>query len=126
MLAYLPAAGILTGLLLFSLWNAGRIQRLADRWEHQLEQAEVLVQADAWPAAARSLQRSYQDWQRHQTYLHIVARHDTIESAQAMYRRALAFASARESLELLAELTDLRNQLRLLVETEQLSIRNIL
>ena len=43
-----------------------------------------------------------------------------------MYRRAMAFAAARESSELRAELADLRDQLRLLAEMERFSIKNVL
>ena len=43
-----------------------------------------------------------------------------------MYRRSQAFAAAREPSELQAELSDLRDQMRLLAEMEKCSIRNIL
>ena len=58
--------------------------------------------------------------------LHIVARHDTVDDAEAMYRRALAFAATRELTEFRAEISDLRDQLRLLAETERLDIKNVL
>ena len=49
-----------------------------------------------------------------------------MDDAEAMYRRALAFAAAREPDEFRAEIADLRDQLRLLAEMERLDIRNIL
>ena len=63
---------------------------------------------------------------RKATYLHIVTEHDAINDAEAMYRRALAFAATRESTEFRAELADLRDQLRLLAEMERFSIKNVL
>ena len=49
-----------------------------------------------------------------------------VDDAEAMYRRALAFAATRELTEFRAEISDLRDQLRLLAETERLDIKNVL
>ena len=49
-----------------------------------------------------------------------------MDDAEAMFHRALAFAERREDSELRAELADLRAQLRLLAEMEELSLRNVL
>ena len=78
------------------------------------------------PTTGDTLAGSYDDWSESQTYLHIVARHDTVDDAEAMYRRALAFAATRELTEFRAEISDLRDQLRLLAETERLDIKNVL
>lgn len=43
-----------------------------------------------------------------------------------MYRRAAVFICLQEESSLLGELSDLRHQLRLLSEMEQLSIKNVL
>ena len=43
-----------------------------------------------------------------------------------MYHRSLAFAQSREDSELRAELADLRDQLRLLAEMEEFSVKNVL
>ena len=73
-----------------------------------------------------TLAGSYDDWSESQTYLHIVARHDTVDDAEAMYRRAIAFGETEELSEFHAELSDLRDQLRLIAEMEALNIRNVL
>lgn len=52
---------------------------------------------------------SYTDWSGKQTYLHIVTEHDAVDDAEAMYRRAMAFAATRELTEFRAELADLRD-----------------
>ena len=82
--------------------------------------------AERWQAAEAALTDSYSDWSRSQTYLHIVTEHDAVDDAEAMYRRSQAFAAAREPSELQAELSDLRDQMRLLSEMEKCSVRNIL
>ena len=89
-------------------------------------QADALAHSGDWAAAAAALAESYADWSGSQTYLHIVTEHDAVDDAEAMYRRAMAFAAAREDSEFRAELADLTDQLRLLAEMETGSIRNIL
>ncbi len=77
-------------------------------------------------AATAELVDSYKDWSAHQTYLHIVSEHEAVDDAETMYRRAMAFAAAREPNEFRAELSDLRDQLRLVAERERFTIKNIL
>lgn len=123
---YLPPIAVLAAILAFALWN-GRAMRLdTDRWRAQLQQADTLAQAGDWSGAAAALSDSYEDWSARQTYLHIVTEHDAVDDAEAMYHRAMAFAETQESSEFRAELSDLRDQLRLLAEMERFSIRNIL
>ena len=120
-----PAA-LLGGLLAFCLWNGAVMAAHAARWQSGLEEADRLARAGDWEGAAASLQAGYADWSARQTYLHVVTNHDAVDGAEAMYHRALAFAQSREDSELRAELADLRDQLRLLAEMEEFSLRNVL
>jgi len=122
MRAYGISVGILAAILVFSLWNSSYMTASTVRWREQLQQADAQAQSEA----VDTLAGSYDDWSESQTYLHIVARHDTVDDAEAMYRRALAFAATRELTEFRAEISDLRDQLRLLAETERLDIKNVL
>ena len=123
MRAYGISVGILAAVLVFSLWNSSYMTASTARWRDQLQQADAQAQSESWTEAVDTLAGSYDDWSESQTYLHIVARHDTVDDAEAMYRRALAFAATRELTEFRAEVSDLRDQLRLLAETERL--RNV-
>ncbi len=122
----LPPLAVLAALLAFSLWNAGHMAQETARFQSQLRQADALAQDENWPQARAVLQESYRDWSRCQTYLHIVTEHSAVDDAEAMYRRAMAFAATEEITEFRAEAADLTDQLRLLAEMERLSIRNIL
>ena len=126
MKAYALPAAILAGILSFALWNGANMTDLTVRWLDQLQQVDALAQSEDWTGALEALSDSYDDWSEHQTYLHIVAEHDTVDDAEAMYRRAMAFAATRELTEFRAELSDLRDQLRLLTEMERLDIKNVL
>ena len=124
--AYLPPLAVLAALLAFGLWNSRTMTVNTQRWRDQLQQTSALAQAGDWSAAVDALRESYQDWSGRQTYLHIVSRHDALDDAEAMYQRAMSFGTAREDSEFLAELSDLRDQLRLLAEMERLDVKNVL
>ena len=123
---YLKPLAVLAAVLAFALWNGAAMTGHTDRWRAQLEQADALAQAGEWSRAVEVLADSYTDWSGQQTYLHIVTEHDAVDDAEAMYRRAMAFAATRELTEFRAEISDLRDQLRLLAETERLDIKNVL
>lgn len=122
----LPPIAILLALFAFSAWNGAAMERAASRWQEQLSRSAGLGRQEQWDSAAAVLEESYQDWTRHQSYLHIVSEHDVVDGAEAMYRRAMAFAEAREPSEFQAEMADLGARLSLLAEMERLSIKNIL
>lgn len=124
--SYLPSLALLVLILTFSLWSSSSISADTRRWRQQLDQADTLAQQENWPAAAEVLSGSYRDWTARQGKLHILLRHDAINDAEAMYLRAMAFAATEEPREFRAELADLRSQLRLLAELEQLSLKNVL
>lgn len=117
---------LLLAIVLACLWNGNRISRCTARWQGQLAGLEDLLEREDWPAIETLLRESCADWSAHRLYLHIVTEHDAVDDAEAMYRRCLAFAAAREPKELRAEAADLRDQLRLLAETERFSLGNIL
>ena len=122
----LPPLAVLVVILAFALWNSAAITNHTQRWRDQLQQVEELAAAENWRSAADALAESYKDWSGSQVYLHIVSEHDAVDDAEAMYRRAMAFALEQESSECRAELADLQDQLRLLAEMERFSLKNIL
>lgn len=121
----IPAA-LLAAVLAFCLWNGAAMASHTARWQAQLEEAGRLGRAGDWEGAAAAIRAGYADWTGRQTYLHCVTGHDAVDDAEAMYHRCLAFAEREEDSELRAELADLRDQLRLLAEMEEFSLRNVL
>ena len=120
--ALLVPIAILIAILVLSLWNGAAMESRTSRWRDQIHRAGVMADAGDWLEAETALAKSYTC----QTYLHIVMEHDAVDDAEAMYRRAMAFAAAEEPSEFRAEIADLSDQLRLLSEMEQCSIKNIL
>ena len=121
----IPTA-LLAAILAFCLWNSAAMTDCTTRWQAQLKEADRLAQSGDWAGAASAIREGYADWSARQTYLHIVTNHDAVDGAEAMYHRSLAFAQSREDSELRAELADLRDQLRLLAEMEEFSVKNVL
>ena len=122
----LPSVGVLAVILAFALWNSAVITGHTQRWRDQLQQAEALALDENWQAAGDALAKSYEDWSERQVFLHIVSEHEAVDDAEAVYRRAMAFAAEQESSEFRAELADLQDQLRLLAEMERFSLKNVL
>ena len=117
---------VLAALLLCSLWNARAITAHSRRLLEQLDGAERYACAQQWTEAARVMEIGYQDWRDSRTYLHIVARHDASNGADALYKRCILFARAGDEVSFLTELEILREQLLTLTEMEQFSVGNIL
>ena len=117
---------ILAALLSLSLWNASALSGRSQRLLEELDAAERQADAGQWPQAVRTLDASYQEWRGQRTYLHIVARHDAADGADAFYRRCILYARAEDELSFLTELENLREELRTLSEMEQFSIGNVL
>jgi len=124
--AFLPPCALLLAILLASIVNCRAMITCTERWSQQLEASDEAAAKDNWDRAEELLQKSYQDWSSYQSYLHIVARHEAVDGAEAMYRRAYAFAEEQEESEFRAELADLRHQVHLLAEMERFSIKNVL
>ena len=118
--------GVLAAVAALAVWNGAAMSRLTEALCQSLSQCEALGCSEDWDGAAAALKECYQDWTRRQTYLHIVLEHDAVDGAEAMFRRAEAFAETEELSEFRAELADLTSQLRLLAEMERLSIKNLL
>ena len=119
------------------LWNAHSFSLLVNGHEKhlpvvgkalplELGAVEQSAQREDWSGASSALSRSYDGWAARQTYLHIVAEHDAVDSADALYRRCAAFIAAQDGAELSSELAGLSHQLGLLAEMERFSIKNIL
>ena len=126
LLPYAPALSVLLVILAFALWTDHTMTEQTNRWREQLQQADALAQSEDWPAAVKALTDSYEDWRTHQIWLHIVTEHVAVDDAEAMYHRSMAFAAEEELSEFRAEISDLRDQLRLIAEMENLSVKNVL
>ncbi len=126
MKSWLTPVFLLAAILAASALNCYATEQNVSRWQRQLETVEEEASSENLSGAETALSQSYDDWSSRQTYLHITAEHNVVDSAEAMYRRCAAFAAEKEPSEFRAELTGLKHQLWLLSEMERFSIKNIL
>lgn len=118
--------GLLCALFALALLNGAAMEQTTRRCQNDLQRSGTLALEENWNGASAALQQSYRVWMRHQAYLHIVLDHNSVDEAEAMYARCMAFAATREISEFCAETAGLITQLSLLAEMERLSIKNIL
>lgn len=117
---------VLVVLLALSLWNGRWLTAQCEDWTAQLEAIDDCAAEDNWEAAAEQLEALYGDWQQVQTWLHITMEHDELDAAEALFCRSLVLAEEEDSVEFRAHIADLRAQLLLLDEMEQVRVENVL
>lgn len=110
----------------FSIWTSHAVGDTTLRLSEQLERTDALADRGEWRGARDTLAASYADWQRCHRYLRMVLPHNTVDSAESMYRRAAAFAETEELTEFRAEVAGLRSQLLQMAESERFLAENIL
>ena len=117
---------VLGAILAFSLW-AGRYvaERTAD-WSDQLSLADTSAQQERWADAQAQLHQAYADWGRSQAFFHTILEHDELDEAESLFAAAFAAGDAQDAPDFHAAMAQLAAQLRLLAETQAVSIKNIL
>ena len=120
------SAALLLVLLGASLVNALHIRTLSDHWVCQLEQSQRFVSAGEWEQAQTLTRQTYQDWNRHHTYLHSALRHQDTDEILRGFRGVLRYLDIREVDQYTAANADLMTLLELLAEMEQPSLVNVL
>lgn len=117
---------ILILILVLSLWNGVCLSRRCSSWTAQLDAVDTAAREEDWDSAGKQLDTLYTDWDRCQTWLHIVIDHKEIDAAEGQLQRCRVLCREADSAEFRASLADLRSQLKLLSEMERVSIKNIL
>ena len=113
---------VLVLLLTLSVCNAVYLTGRCALWEQQLAEAHRAADAGQTADAAAALDAL---WQADQVYLHIAVSHEDINNAETLLRRAVALCAAADD-DLRPTLAELRAALRMVAETQQISVKNIL
>lgn len=122
---YLPLA-LLAAMLAFALWTGHYVHQQTDHWIAMLELADHLAAEEQWEDAEDQIQRSYQDWKSSQTFFHTILEHQELDEAESLFAAAFAACDQRDVPDFHTTLAQLYSQLRLLSETQQVSIKNFL
>ena len=110
---YLPLL-LLSAMLAFALWTGRFVQQRTDHWIAMLELSDHLAVEERWEDAEDQIQRTYRDWQESQTFFHTILEHEELDESE------------RDVPDFHTTLAQLYTQLRLLAETQRISIKNIL
>lgn len=122
---YVPV-GILVVILGFSLWSGRYVEQRTDQWTDLLEQADREGGLENWDAARDQMDQIYQDWQGSQTFFHIIMDHEELDKAEELFAGAFAVCQEEDDADFHQLLAELKQQMTLLAETQQASIKNIL
>ena len=122
---YIPM-GLLLVILGFSLWTGRYVEQHTERWNAMLEEIEDLARNEAWAEAEVRLETAYADWDASQTFFHTIMDHSELDEAENLFAGAFAVCRERDSADFHMLLAQLAGQLRLLSETQCVSIKNIL
>ena len=122
---YLPAL-ILSLLLGLSLWAGSYVSRRAEEWSRYLEEADRLAQLEQWDLAKAQIDAGYERWSDRQALFHIIMEHQELDEAEVLFAAAYAACDQQDVPDFHAALAQLLTQIRLLAETQQVSLQNIL
>lgn len=122
---YIPVV-ILAVILGFSLWAGRYVELRTDHWNALLEQADREGRLENWNSAQEQMDRIYEDWQGSQTFFHIIMDHEELDKVEDLFAGAFAVCEEEDDADFHQLLAQLRQNLTLLAETQQASIKNIL
>ena len=122
---YLPAL-ILSLLLGLSLWTGSYVSSRAEEWSRYLEEADRLAQLEQWDLAKVQIDAGYERWSDRQALFHIIMEHQELDEAEVLFAAAYAACDQQDVPDFHAALAQLLTQIRLLAETQQVSLQNIL
>ena len=122
---YIPIC-LLAVILGFSLWAGRYVEQRTSQWIELLEATDDSAGQEAWEEAEQRLLGTYQDWDSSQTFFHIIMSHEELDEAETLFAGAFAVCQEQDGADFHQLLAELISQLRLLSETQSVSIKNVL
>lgn len=121
----LPAL-TLAVLLAFLLWNSVWTANCCACLITAVDSVSAAAAAGDAAAASRELAELEELWQQPQTYLHITVSHAELDTTETLLAQGKALCRQGDCRALYPLLAALRAQFRLIAETQELSLKNIL
>ena len=90
-----------------------------------LEQTEQSAAREDWESAESQLTAAYADWDSSQTFFHTIMDHGELDEAEKLFAGAFAVCREEDGADFHQMLAQLTSQLRLLAETQSVSIKNV-
>lgn len=117
---------LLVLILAFSLWTGRYAEKRTEQLSALLEQTEAAAQREDWREAEARLRDAYGGWQESQGFFYTVMDHAQLDEAESLFAGAIAVCREEDDDDFHMLLAQLATQLRLLAETQSVSLKNIL
>ena len=121
----IPAA-VLAAILLATLADGFVLTRQCEDWSAHVGQMERAAVQEDWDTAQSVLDDLVTNWEKWQTYLHILIDHDEIDRVEELLALCRLHIEEKDTATLRATVSQLRCMFSLLAEIEQLNIKNVL
>lgn len=119
----LSMLAVVFGLALVNSWY---LDRLTEEMAHTLEQAQALAEEGDWAGGRQLTQDALDRWESAADYLYIVVRHSDSDEVAAGFQEVGQLLEWQEEAEYTSANARLIEELRLLADMEQFSLRNLL
>ena len=120
------AVSILSAIFAATLCNSWYLGRMIKEYTLCLSAAQDLTAQDVWDNAARLTEQVIQDWQTHDFYFHVMLPHKDIDEIHLTFCEVQEYLRLEETDQYTAANARLIAQLELLVDMDQLTVKNIL
>ncbi len=117
---------LLLALFSAALLNSAVADGLVTDWCTELDKLQNTAQAEDWGSVRDDLSVLHESWDAHATYFHIILQHDELNEVESLLARADSFAFEQDEGEFRACVAELKSQLLVLSEMQEISIQNIL
>ena len=122
---YIPMA-LLAVILVFSLWAGYYVDQRTNHWITLLEEVDKTAAEENWTEVDVLLRDAYEDWDASQQFFHTIMSHSELDEAESLFAGAAAVCKQQDDGEFHVLLAQLMKQMRLLAETQGVSVKNIL
>lgn len=123
---FVTALGIILAIALLNWWHTSHLSSFTNQLIGQLERLPSYLNEEDWNGARTVLEQAEQDWERQAFYLHTTLHHSDIDEIHSSFREITSYLEIEDDeAECLAVNAKLINQLELLIEAEQPSLKNI-
>ena len=109
-----------------ALANSWYLDHLTEGMAHTLEEAQALAETEDWEGGQKLTGKALEQWEKASDYLYIVVRHSDSDEVAAGFREVMQLLEWKEEAEYTSANARLIEEIRLLADMEQFTLRNLL
>lgn len=109
-----------------ALANSWYLDHLTEDMAHTLAEAQALAETEDWEGGQKLTAKALEQWEKASDYLYIVVRHSDSDEVAAGFREVGQLLEWKEEAEYTSANARLIEEIRLLADMEQFTLRNLL